>query len=636
MKKLLPTLCVLLVTLLLVLPVKAEEKKPLQIVQQPTDCAVAQGECASTTLVAEGEGLRYQWYLANADMNDYGKSSLTGPEYYVTMKGEIHNRKIYCVVTDKYGNSVQSDTVTLTMSVENEDFAFLMHPYAETVKAGEQSRAELMAEGENLRYQWYFANVDMNYFAKSSLTGSEYHVTMKGKIHNRRVYCLVTDRYGRTFRSEEAVLTMDVPEGDPVQILQQPTVVSAYNGTKVQTGVLAQGEDLKYQWYLSNVGMIGFGKSSLTGPNYYVTMKDHIHNRQIYCVITDAYGRSVRTETVTLNKQDSGNSHVHDFFEDEVFASCMSDAYNSYFCECGEYYILTKPNTKRPHEFSEYMDNWDATCYQNGTETAYCGCGATRTREIPDSKLDHTFWAYHGNDDATCTANGTETAKCEYCDATDTHEIPGSKLSHSFTQYHSDNNATCEADGTETAKCDNCDAADVRNVPGTKLSHSFTLYHSDNNATCKADGTETAKCDNCDATDTRTMPGTKLPHIYDSGSCVGCGDTPVGVKITSQPKNTTVVAGLSGKVTITATGDGLTYEWYYKDVGSDSFVKATATGNSYTITMIDSADGRQAYCIVRDKYGNSVQSNTVKFTKKSTTSGDGATDEDGDIFIPFN
>ena len=209
-------------------------------------------------------------------------------------------------------------------------------------------------------------------------------------------------------------------------------------------------------------------------------------------------------------------------------------------------------------------------------------------------------------------------------------------MPHSFTQYHNDNNATCAQDGTETAKCDNCSATDTRALVNSKLPHSFTHYHNDNNATCTKDGTETAKCDNCTATDTRTIPGTKLAHHYVGGTCQGCGHTPVGVKITGQPKNVTVVAGLSGSVTVTATGDGLTYEWYYKNADSDTFVRATATGKTYTITMTDIVDGRQAYCIVRDKYGNSVQTNTITFTKKTTSSGDGATGEDGDIFIPFN
>ena len=127
----------------------------------------------------------------------------------------------------------------------------------------------------------------------------------------------------------------------------------------------------------------------------------------------------------------------------------------------------------------------------------------------------------------------------------------------------------------------------------------------------------------------------KKGHNYVSGTCQGCGDTPVGVRITKQPSNVTVVGGLSGSVTVTATGDGLTYEWYYKDADSDGFVRASATGSTYTITMTNNADGRLAYCIVRDCYDNWVQSNTVTFTKKTTSSGSGATGEEGDIFIPF-
>lgn len=636
MKNLLSTICVLFLLLLLVVPANAEEKPALQILQQPTDCAAAQGERISTGLVAEGEGLRYQWYIANVDMNSYGKSSLTGPEYYVTMKGKIHNRKAYCVVTDKYGNSLQSDVITLTMTVEDDTFAIVQQPYSMPVQAGQKARAELIAEGEGLRYQWYFTKADGIFVYKSSLSGSVYAVTMKSAIHNRYVYCLVTDRYGRTLRSDVATLTMAVPDGDDLQVMQQPANASARQGDKARAGVIVRGENLRYQWYVKNVGMTDFGKSSLTGPEYYVTMKPHISGRQVYCMITDGYGRTMRTDIVTLTMQETTDSHVHGFFEDEVFASCGYDGYYAYFCMCGEYYTIVKPGTKLTHQFSDYENNWDETCSQNATETAYCSCGATRTREIENSKAPHNIWDYYSNNDATCEKDATETGKCENCEATETRIIPDTKLPHSFTNYRSDNNATCKADGTETATCDHCNATHTRSVAGSKLDHSFTTYIADNNASCKANGTETATCDHCDATESREIPNSQLAHTYANGSCVACGDTPVGVKITAQPKNVTIIAGMSGSVSVTATGDGLTYVWYYKDAGSSSFQKATATGKVYTITMTDNAANRQAYCIISDKYGNQVQTNTVTFTKKDTSSGDGATGENGDIFIPFN
>ena len=84
------------------------------------------------------------------------------------------------------------------------------------------------------------------------------------------------------------------------------------------------------------------------------------------------------------------------------------------------------------------------------------------------------------------------------------------------------------------------------------------------------------------------------------------------VSITKQPASVIVANGETAKVSFTATGDGLTYTWYFKNKGASSFSKTTSfTSNSYSAAMDSSRDGRQIYCVVKDKYGNSVKTNTV-------------------------
>ena len=87
--------------------------------------------------------------------------------------------------------------------------------------------------------------------------------------------------------------------------------------------------------------------------------------------------------------------------------------------------------------------------------------------------------------------------------------------------------------------------------------------------------------------------------------------------ITKQPVNVTVASGSNATVTIAAAGDGLTYQWYYKDAGGTGFYRNTAfTGTSYSVAMSAARSGRQVYCVVTDKYGNSVKSNTVTLRMK--------------------
>ena len=64
-----------------------------------------------------------------------------------------------------------------------------------------------------------------------------------------------------------------------------------------------------------------------------------------------------------------------------------------------------------------------------------------------------------------------------------------------------------------------------------------------------------------------------------------------------------------------AHGSGkLTYAWYVKDPGKDSFSKSSVTKATYETTMTAAKDGRQVYCVVKDSAGKKVTSNTVTLT----------------------
>ncbi|MBQ3133589.1 MAG: leucine-rich repeat protein, partial [Clostridia bacterium] len=84
------------------------------------------------------------------------------------------------------------------------------------------------------------------------------------------------------------------------------------------------------------------------------------------------------------------------------------------------------------------------------------------------------------------------------------------------------------------------------------------------------------------------------------------------LKITKQPASVSVANGKTAKVSFTATGDGLTYKWYFKDAGSSKFTLTTSfTGTSYSVPMTAARSGRQVYCVITDKYGDTVKTNTA-------------------------
>ena len=85
-----------------------------------------------------------------------------------------------------------------------------------------------------------------------------------------------------------------------------------------------------------------------------------------------------------------------------------------------------------------------------------------------------------------------------------------------------------------------------------------------------------------------------------------------GLSIISQPESTTVYCGETAEVFVSAVGEDLQYKWYYKNKGSSKFTLTdTFTSDTYFVAMNDSRDGRMIYCVITDKYGNSVQTDKV-------------------------
>jgi len=266
------------------------------ITKQPTNITAANGEAASTTVVAEGEGLTYTWYYTlNKNGVEFYVSSVTGATYTTVMNDSRAGRKVYCVITDKYGNSVTTEVVTLSMS---SGLAITKQPTNITAANGETASTTVAAEGEGLTYTWYYtSNGNSNQFFVSSVTGATYTTVMNDSRAGRKVYCVITDKYGNSVTTEVVTLSMS----SELAITKQPTNVTAANGSKIETAVVATGEGLTYTWYYTSNGKTTeFYVSSVTGATYTTVMNDSRAGRKVYCVITDKYGNSVTTNIVTL------------------------------------------------------------------------------------------------------------------------------------------------------------------------------------------------------------------------------------------------------------------------------------------------------------------------------------------------
>jgi predicted DNA binding CopG/RHH family protein len=260
------------------------------ITAQPKTAYAKMGETAKATVKAEGDGLTYQWYIRNADKTKYSKSSVTGPTYSCKMSEKSKDRRALCIVTDEYGNEVQTKTIVI-----REAASIVTEPKTTYAKSGDTAKVTIEASGDGLKYQWYIKNAGSDKYSKSTVKTDTYTVKMSDKVNGRRIRCIVTDKYGNKVETKTVLLRMSAT------IITQPKDVTAAKGESVQVTVEAVGTDLTYQWYIKNAGKEKFVKSSVTSATYSVKMAKKVHGRELYCVVKDKYGKSVKSDIITLS-----------------------------------------------------------------------------------------------------------------------------------------------------------------------------------------------------------------------------------------------------------------------------------------------------------------------------------------------
>jgi len=263
--------------------------KSVVITAEPKTTYAKMGEVAKATVTAEGDGLQYKWYIKNANGTKYSRSSVTGPTYSCRMSEKSKDRRALCIITDQYGNEVQSKTIVIREAV-----SIVTEPKTTYTKLGADVKIKIEASGDGLKYQWYLKNVGGEKYSKSTIKTDTYTVEMSNKVNNRRVLCIVTDKYGNKVQTETVVIRM------APTITEQPVSVTVKKGATAEATVEAVGNELTYQWYIKNKGSDKFVKSSITDATYTVKMAKKVDGRQAYCVVKDKYGKTVKSDVITL------------------------------------------------------------------------------------------------------------------------------------------------------------------------------------------------------------------------------------------------------------------------------------------------------------------------------------------------
>jgi len=555
------------------------------IVRQPVDAVVAaDGDYATFTVIATGADLTYQWYIKNPGASEFSLSTKTEAVYTTPVRAATSGRELYCVITDAHGNTVTTNTVTMTIGIPVEDIVIVRQPVDAVVAAdGDYATFTVAATGEGLTYQWYIKNPGASEFSLSTKTEAVYTTPVRAATSGRELYCVITDAHGNTATTNTVTMTIGAP-APAIVITRQPVdAVVAADGDYATFTVVAEGEGLSYQWYIKNPGASEFSLSTKTEAVYTTPVRAATSGRELYCVITDAFGNTATTNTVTMTIGVSAEPIV--ITRQPVDVVVAAD---------GDYATFTVVATGEGLTYQWYIRNPGASEFSLSTKTEAVYTtpvrAATSGRELYCVITDA-----HGNTVTTNTVTMTigvpaepivitrqpvdavVAADGDY--ATFTVVATGEGLTY---QWYIRNPGASEF--SLSTKTESVYTTPVRAATsGRELYSVITDAHG-----------------NTVTTNTVTMTiGAPAPAIV----------------ITSQPVDAVVAAdGDYATFTVVAEGEGLTYQWYIKNPGASEFSLSTKTEAVYTTPVRAATSGRELYCVITDAHGNTVTTNTVTMT----------------------
>ena len=525
------------------------------------------------TVTAKGEGLTYQWQWS-ADGKSWGNTSLTGyntNSLKVGVSDTTNGRQYRCVITDKYGNTVTSDAAKL---IKGNKLVVSVQP-GDQVGPNGYVYFTVTAKGDNLKYQWQWS-ADGKTWGNTTLQGyntNTLRVGVSATTDGRQYRCVITDKYGQTVTTAAAKLI----KGDKVSITAQPEDQVGPSGYVYFT-VTAKGDNLKYQWQWSADGKT-WGNTSLTGCNtnsLKVGVSDTTNGRQYRCVVTDKYGSTVTSNAAKLIKG--------------TLAAFTVQPADQHAPSGYVYFTVTAKG-----DGLTYQWQWSADGETWGN-TSLTGYNTNKLRV-----------------GVSATTNGRQ-YRCVITD-----KYGNTVNSKAATLYKRNALAVTTQPVDQIAPSGYVYFTVAATGDGLKYQWQWSLDGKTwSKTTLTGYDTNTLRVGVSDTTNGRRY---RCVITDEYGSSVNSEAATLHKRttlaITVQPVSQVVPAGFVD-VTVTAVGDGLTYQWQWSADG-ETWEDSTLTGfdtDTLRVAVNATTDGRLYRCIVSDKYGNTLTSEAAMIIKE--------------------
>ena len=266
----------------------------IKITQQPQSKTITEGQSLTLEVKATGNNLTYQWYFKKKDQTSFSVwNNRTHASETVTPNSSWNGIQLYCLIKDSDGRSLRSNTVTIT--VNTAALAITTQPTNQYIVLGKPVTVSLKATGSGLKYQWYFKKKGQTSFSVwNGRTHASETCTPNATWDGIQLYCKVTDSAGNSVNSK--TITVYV-----LSVSLQPKSQTVKSGSTITLSVAATGSSPKYQWYFKKSGQSAFSVwNGRTHAVETVTPNDTWNGIQLYCLVKDSAGNSVKSNTVTI------------------------------------------------------------------------------------------------------------------------------------------------------------------------------------------------------------------------------------------------------------------------------------------------------------------------------------------------
>ena len=183
----------------------------VELISQSVSLFVTVNQTATFTVEAEGMDLTYQWYRSNDKGATWKLTYLSGYDTDTLSFVAIADRAAMymCKITDGSGKVIWSEPVTLT--VLSAKLAIVNQPTNVTCANNDTATFTVEAQGDGLKYQWYYSDDDGETWTASYLSGYNTDTlsfvvtaTRAAKIYK----CVITDASGNTVATNAVSVTI--------------------------------------------------------------------------------------------------------------------------------------------------------------------------------------------------------------------------------------------------------------------------------------------------------------------------------------------------------------------------------------------------------------------------------------------